>query len=145
MVLGLVQSHMAKQQSITSLPRSPEDDRRARMLKYSITMGIRLVCILVCFLVPGYWIIIPAIGAVTAILGVYITRARVGENGLAAINRSFYISAVISAVLCTVAAFLFLPSSFAGLAGVSEDIARTSGNPALIAAVAVIIGIVLAV
>lgn len=64
MVLGLVQSHMAKQQSITSLPRSPEDDRRARMLKYSITMGIRLVCILVCFLVPGYWIIIPAIGAI---------------------------------------------------------------------------------
>jgi hypothetical protein len=55
---------MAKQQSITSLPRSPEDDRRARMLKYSITMGIRLVCILVCFLVPGYWIIIPAIGAI---------------------------------------------------------------------------------
>lgn len=55
---------MAKQQSITSLPRSPEDDRRARMVKYSVTMGIRLVCIFVCFLVPGYWIIIPAIGAV---------------------------------------------------------------------------------
>jgi len=55
---------MAKQQSITSLPRSPEDDRRARMIKYSITMGIRLVCIIVCFLVPGYWVIIPAIGAI---------------------------------------------------------------------------------
>ncbi|MHA6668152.1 DUF3099 domain-containing protein [Homoserinimonas sp. A447] len=55
---------MAKQQSITSLPRSPEEDRRARMLKYSVTMGIRLVCIFVCFLVPGYWIIIPAIGAI---------------------------------------------------------------------------------
>jgi hypothetical protein len=34
------------------------------MLKYSITMGIRLVCIIACFFVPGYWIIIPAIGAV---------------------------------------------------------------------------------
>jgi hypothetical protein len=34
------------------------------MVKYSVTMGIRLVCILVCFLVPGYWIIIPAIGAI---------------------------------------------------------------------------------
>ncbi|MEX1077627.1 MAG: DUF3099 domain-containing protein [Homoserinimonas sp.] len=55
---------MAKQQSITSLPRSPEDDRRARMVKYSITMGIRLICIIVCFLVPGYWVIIPAIGAI---------------------------------------------------------------------------------
>lgn len=55
---------MAKQQSITSLPRSPEDDRRARMLKYSIAMGIRVVCIFACFLTPGYWLIIPAIGAV---------------------------------------------------------------------------------
>lgn len=64
MVLSLVQSLMAKQQSITSLPRSPEDDRRARMIKYSVAMGIRLVCILVCFVVPGYWIIIPVIGAV---------------------------------------------------------------------------------
>jgi predicted tellurium resistance membrane protein TerC len=59
-----MQSHMAKQQSITSLPRSPEDDRRARMLKYSIAMGVRLVCIFACFLVPGYWLIIPAVGAV---------------------------------------------------------------------------------
>lgn len=64
MDLSLVQNLMTKQQSITSLPRSPEDDRRARMIKYSITMGIRIVCIFVCFLVPGYWIILPAIGAV---------------------------------------------------------------------------------
>jgi len=34
------------------------------MIKYSIAMGIRLVCILACFVVPGYWIIIPVIGAV---------------------------------------------------------------------------------
>lgn len=34
------------------------------MIKYSITMGIRLVCIFVCFLVPGYWAIIPAVGAI---------------------------------------------------------------------------------
>lgn len=34
------------------------------MLKYSITMGIRLVCIIVCFFVPGYWVIIPAVGAI---------------------------------------------------------------------------------
>ena len=64
MDLGLLQSSMAKQQSITSLPRSPEDDRRARMVKYSIAMGIRLVCIFACFLVQGYWVIIPVIGAV---------------------------------------------------------------------------------
>lgn len=55
---------MAKQQSITSLPRSPEDDRRSRMLKYSLTMGIRLVCILLCLFVQGWWLLVCAIGAV---------------------------------------------------------------------------------
>lgn len=54
---------MAKQQSITSLPPSPDEDRRSRMLKYSVTMGIRLLCIVACFFVPGYWVIIPAVGA----------------------------------------------------------------------------------
>ena len=91
-----------------------------------------------------YPLIVPGIGVITAVIGVYITKARSGENGLVAINRSFYISAVISAVLCTIAAFSFLPSSFSALPGASETIRSTSGNPALIAAIAVIIGIVLA-
>ena len=55
---------MAKQQSITSLPRSPNDDRRSRMLKYSVTMGIRLVCIILCLFVQGWWLLVCAIGAV---------------------------------------------------------------------------------
>jgi K(+)-stimulated pyrophosphate-energized sodium pump len=86
-------------------------------------------------------LIVPAIGAITAVIGVYITKARQGEGGLVTINRSFYISAGISAVLSTIAAFAFLPSSFSELTG-----GRTSesGNPAVIATVAVIIGIVLA-
>ncbi|PPK65780.1 sodium-translocating pyrophosphatase [Actinokineospora auranticolor] len=90
-------------------------------------------------------LVVPALGVITAILGVYITRVRPGENGLTAINRSFYISALISAVLCTAASFIFLPGSFSELAGL-EDVAQKSvaGSPAVIAAVAVIIGIVLA-
>lgn len=55
---------MAKQQSITSLPRSPNDDRRSRMFKYSVTMGIRLVCIILCLFVQGWWLLVCAIGAV---------------------------------------------------------------------------------
>ncbi|AWB89218.1 DUF3099 domain-containing protein [Homoserinimonas hongtaonis] len=55
---------MAKSQPITSLPRSPDDDRRARMVKYSVTMGIRLVCIIACFFAPGWWLILPATGAI---------------------------------------------------------------------------------
>src|SRR5437764_1777463 len=60
-------------------------------------------------------LIVPAIVILTAIIGVYITKARSGEGGLVTINRSFYISAGISAVLSTIAAFAFLPSSFSEL------------------------------
>src|SRR6476619_7577714 len=60
-------------------------------------------------------LIIPAIGALTAIIGIYLTRPRPDEGGLRTINRSFYISAAISAVLVAIAAFAFLPSSFAAL------------------------------
>ncbi len=53
-----------KPQAITSLAPSPEDDRRARMAKYSIAMGVRLVCIFACFFTPGWWLLIPAAGAI---------------------------------------------------------------------------------
>lgn len=55
---------MAKQQTITSLPRSPDDDRHSRMLKYSVTMAIRVVCIALCLFVQGWWLLVCAIGAV---------------------------------------------------------------------------------
>ncbi len=89
-------------------------------------------------------LIVPAIGAVTAVIGVYLTKPRAGENGLKTINRAFYISALVSAVLCTVAAFVYLPSSFGGLTGATEAIAAHDGDPRVIATVSVIIGIVLA-
>src|SRR4051812_16901406 len=60
-------------------------------------------------------LIVPAIGVITAIIGIFLTRPRPGENGLKTINRSFYISAAISAVLVAIAAFAYLPSSFAAL------------------------------
>lgn len=55
---------MKKQQSITSLPESPEDELRGRMLRYGLTMGIRLVCIIACFFVHGWWLLLMAIGAI---------------------------------------------------------------------------------
>jgi K(+)-stimulated pyrophosphate-energized sodium pump len=89
-------------------------------------------------------LIVPAIGAVTAVVGVYLTRPRAGENGLATINRSFYLSAVGSAVVCAMAAFVYLPGSFAELSGASEAVAELDGDPRLLATAAVVIGIVLA-
>ncbi|SMC99685.1 sodium-translocating pyrophosphatase [Kibdelosporangium aridum] len=111
---------------------------------YAVTLVAALILGSAAFGTQGllFPLIVPAIGVITAVIGVFITKARPGENGLSAINRSFYISALISLVLCTVAAFAFLPTSFAGLEGAKN--AALAGNPGLIAAVAVIIGIVLA-
>ncbi|MDX8143785.1 sodium-translocating pyrophosphatase [Lentzea sp. BCCO 10_0061] len=113
---------------------------------YAVTLVASLILGTAAFGVQGllFPLIVPAIGVLTAVIGVYTTKAKAGENGLTAINRAFYISAVISAVLCTIAAFTYLPSSFADLNGISDAVKATSGNPALIASVAVIIGIVLA-
>ena len=111
---------------------------------YAVTLVASLILGSSAFGVKGliFPLIVPAIGVLTAIIGVYITKAKVGEPGLVTINRSFYISAVISAVLCGVAAFTYLPTNFADL-GV-DSVRDQSGNPAVIATVAVIIGIVLA-
>jgi K(+)-stimulated pyrophosphate-energized sodium pump len=103
---------------------------------YAVTLVAALILGSVALGADGlvFPLIVPAIGVITAVIGVYITKARSGENGLVTINRSFYISAVISAVLCTAASFIFLPTDFAG----------AEGNPAVIATISVIIGIVLA-
>ncbi len=113
---------------------------------YAVTLVASLILGSAAFGAKGlvFPLIVPAIGVLTAIIGVYITKSKVGESGLATINRSFYISAAISAVLCAVAAFVYLPTSFSALAGVSTELMAQSGNPAVIAFVAVIIGIVLA-
>jgi len=89
-------------------------------------------------------LIVPAIGVITAIIGVYITKPRAGENGLRTINRSFYLSAAISAVLCAIAAFSFLPDSFDKL-GVSGLTPGVINDPRIVAIGSVVIGIVLAV
>ncbi|APU12376.1 MULTISPECIES: sodium-translocating pyrophosphatase [Actinoalloteichus] len=110
---------------------------------YAVMLVASLILGSAAFGVHGllFPLIVPAIGVFTAIIGVYITTAKQGENGLRAINRAFYISAGISAVLCTIAAFVYLPGTFAELGSGQTGVA---GSPALIAAVAVIIGIVLA-
>jgi hypothetical protein len=53
-----------KNQSITSLPLSPDAERHSRMIKYSVAMGIRVLCLVSILFVPGWWAIIPAIGAI---------------------------------------------------------------------------------
>jgi K(+)-stimulated pyrophosphate-energized sodium pump len=87
-------------------------------------------------------LIVPAIGVLTALIGVYITKPRRGENGLRTINRSFYLSAGISAVLSGIAAWIVLPGDFADLG--NTDFAGPFDDPRVVAFGAVLIGIVLA-
>ncbi|AEA22669.1 sodium-translocating pyrophosphatase [Pseudonocardia benzenivorans] len=121
---------------------------------YAVTLVAALILGSAAFGLQGllFPLIVPAIGVITAVIGVYITRARPNEGGLKAINRSFYISALISAVLCVVAAYLYLPGSFGQLGNNGQStptdttvVAAMGGaDPRMIASIAVIIGIVLA-
>jgi K(+)-stimulated pyrophosphate-energized sodium pump len=116
---------------------------------YAVTLVAALILGSAAFGLQGllFPLIVPAIGVLTAVIGVYITRTREGEGSLKTINRSFYISALISAVLCAIAAYSYLPGTFDGLenptdTSVVADMAGT--DPRSLATAAVIIGIVLA-
>ncbi len=88
-------------------------------------------------------LIVPAIGVVTAVIGIFITRLRsTDKSGMQAINRSFFISAIISAVLVAVATIAYLPDSFAGFA--PSPHVESATNPRMVAIIAVLIGIALA-
>ncbi len=88
-------------------------------------------------------LVIPAIGALTAVAGVYLTNPKAGENGLKTINRSFYLSSGIAAVASVIAAYVYLPSSFADFSNIAENLSGAEGDPRFIAASAVVIGIVM--
>jgi K(+)-stimulated pyrophosphate-energized sodium pump len=113
---------------------------------YAVTLVAALILGSAAFGEKGlvFPLIVPAIGAITALIGVFITRVKPGENALSAINRGFYIAALISAVLSGIAAFTYLPSTFRELGTTNQEIAALSGDPRLKALLAVIIGIVLA-
>jgi K(+)-stimulated pyrophosphate-energized sodium pump len=113
---------------------------------YAVTLVASLILGMAAFGSYGlvFPLIVPAIGVVTAIIGVYLTKPRARENGLKTINRSFYLSAAISAVLCAIAAFAFLPGDFdaLGVEGLTPGLIK---DPRIVAIGSVIIGIVLAV
>jgi hypothetical protein len=55
---------MKQPQSITTLPESPDAERHRRMLQYGIAMGVRVLCIVACFFVHGWWLVVPITGAI---------------------------------------------------------------------------------
>ncbi|MFF0485768.1 sodium-translocating pyrophosphatase [Streptomyces sp. NPDC004435] len=91
-------------------------------------------------------LIVPAIGVLTAVVGILaVAPRRSDRGGMRAVDRGFFVSAVVSLALVAVAAFVYLPSSYAELAGVTEPgLSGHDGDPRVLALVAVAIGVVLA-
>ncbi|PPH32759.1 hypothetical protein C5C94_05905, partial [Rathayibacter sp. AY1C3] len=67
-------------ETLTSLPPSPSAERRSRAIKYSIAMGIRMLCVICLLFAHGWWLLFFAIGAV--VLPYFaVVLANVGSAG----------------------------------------------------------------
>jgi K(+)-stimulated pyrophosphate-energized sodium pump len=116
---------------------------------YAVTLVAALILGKAAFGNEGliYPLIVPAIGIVTAVIGIFATRLRsTDKSAMTAINRSFFTSAIISAGLTGLATFTYLPGKFNLLTNFSPTVLKEAGNinPRVLAFGAVIIGIVLA-
>ncbi|MFT9786166.1 sodium-translocating pyrophosphatase [Streptomyces rhizosphaericola] len=115
---------------------------------YAVTLVAALILGMAAFGDSGlaFPLMVPAIGVLTAMIGIFaVAPRRADRSGMTAINRGFFISAVVSLVLVAVAAFAYLPSSYTELSGVTDEaVASHGGDPRVFALVAVAIGIVLA-
>ena len=118
---------------------------------YAVTLVAALILGKAAFGTIGlvFPLIVPALGVLTAVIGIFAVAPRPGDrSGMTAINRGFFISAAVSAVLVAIATFVFLPGRMADLKGV--DVATLgllhpdTFNPRVLAIAAVLIGIVLA-
>ena len=116
---------------------------------YAVTLVAALILGKAAFGSEGliFPLVVPAIGVLTAVIGIFLTEPRASDrSGLQTINRGFFSSAIISAVLVVLAAFIFLPGRISDLDGVSDTVLASAGDkdPRVIAIVAVLIGLLLA-
>ena len=76
-------------------------------------------------------LIVPMIGVITAVIGIFVVAPRKNDRGgMTAINRGFFVCAVISAILVAIAAFTYLPADFSALKGVTDaSILSHGGSP----------------
>ncbi|MBG6054173.1 putative membrane protein YdbT with pleckstrin-like domain [Salinibacterium sp. CAN_S4] len=74
---------MNQKQSITSLPESPKDDQKRRMVRYGIAMSVRVACVIACFFVQGWWLLACVLGAVLLpYIAVVIANVGYKEGGV---------------------------------------------------------------
>ena len=87
---------------------------------YAVTLVAALILGKAAFGSDGlvFPLIVPAIGVLTAIVGIFFVAPRKNDrSGMTAINRGFFLSAIFSFVLVVIGAFVYLPSSFSKLTG----------------------------
>ena len=93
-------------------------------------------------------LIIPAIGVLTAVIGIFAVSPRKSDrSGMSAINRGFFISALISAVLVVVAVFVWVPASWEqieSIGGIEAVETVDSLGPRVFVIGSVFVGIILA-
>ena len=93
-------------------------------------------------------LVIPAIGVLTAVLGIFAVSPRANDrSGMSSINRGFFISALVSAVLVIAAVFTWVPANWSDIESIGGITATLSANtigPRWFVIIAVVIGIVLA-
>src|ERR1700753_160993 len=85
---------------------------------YAVTLVAALILGKAAFGAEGlvFPLIVPAIGALTAVIGIFATNPRSSDhNGMTAINRGFFISAILSAIGVAIACFTYLPAKFSTL------------------------------
>ena len=118
---------------------------------YAVTLVAALILGKAAFGTIGlvFPLVVPAIGVLTAVIGIFAVTPRPGDrSGMTAINRGFFLSAAVSAVLVAIASFVFLPASMTQLKGVVVGslglVHVNTFNPRVLAIGAVLIGIVLA-
>jgi K(+)-stimulated pyrophosphate-energized sodium pump len=95
-------------------------------------------------------LIIPAIGVITAVVGIFAVSPRASDrSGMSAINRGFFISAIFSAILVVAAVFVWVPASWDGITsigGIATEVLEAGSplDPRWFVLGSVFIGIVLA-
>ncbi len=118
---------------------------------YAVTLVAALILGKAAFGNAGlvYPLLVPAIGVITAVIGIFAVAPRPGDrSGMTAISRGFFISAGVSIVLVTAMTFIYLPDNLTKFTGVVTDnlglVSITTFNPRLLAIGSVLIGIALA-
>ena len=114
---------------------------------YAVTLVASLILGKVAFGTEGlvFPLIVPMIGVITAVIGIFVVSPRTKDRShMTAINRGFFVSAIVSAILVVIAAFVYLPGSFSELRGASAGVQNVAGDPRIIAIAAVLVGLVLA-